>query len=135
MNAPNIVITKRDADRLDLLLEGISGQAFPGKPHLLAELARACIVDSQDVPPNVVTMNSTVAFVTSEGREFSLKLVYPKDSDGSPEKLSILAPLGSAILGLKEGDSISWPVQGGINVDVRVIRVTEQPERDGNYWL
>lgn len=135
MEAPNIVITKRDADRLDLLLEGLSGQAFPGKQNLLAELARATVVDSEEIPPNVVTMNSTVAFGTGEGREFSLKLVYPKDSDGSPEKLSILAPLGSAILGLKEGDSISWPVQGGVNVDVRIIKVTEQPERDGNYWL
>ncbi len=135
MKAPNIVITKRDADRLDLLLEGISGQAFPGKQNLLAELSRATVVESEDIPPNVVTMNSTVAFGTGDGREFSLKLVYPKDSDGSAEKLSILAPLGSAILGLKEGDSISWPVQGGVNVDVRIIRVTEQPERDGHYWL
>ncbi len=135
MNAPSIVITKRDADRLDLLLESLSGQAFPGKSHLQAELARASIVDSKDVPPNVVTMNSTVAFRTGEGREFSLKLVYPKDSDGSPEKLSILAPIGSAVLGLKEGDSISWPVHGGASVEVQVIRVTEQPERDGNYSL
>ena len=135
MKAPNIVITKIDADRLDLLLEGISGQSFPGKPQLQAELARAKIVESKDVPPNVVTMNSTVAFRTGEGKEFSLKLVYPKDSDGSPEKLSILAPIGSAILGLKEGDSISWPVHGGVSVDVQIIKVTEQPERDGNFAL
>jgi regulator of nucleoside diphosphate kinase len=135
VKAPSIVITKRDADRLDALLEGLSGQNFPGKALLEAELARAAIVDSKNVPPNVVTMNSTVAFKTGEGKEFSLKLVYPQDSDGSAETLSILAPIGSAILGLKEGDSISWPVHGGSAVDVVIIRVTEQPERDGNYAL
>ncbi len=132
MKAPSIVITKRDADRLDSLLESLSGQTFPGKAQLEAELARASIVDSKDVPPNVVTMNSTVAFRTGEGKEFSLRLVYPKDADGSAERLSILAPVGSAILGLKEGDSISWPVHGGTSVDVQIIRVTDQPERAGN---
>ncbi|MEO8012185.1 MAG: nucleoside diphosphate kinase regulator, partial [Dokdonella sp.] len=98
-------------------------------------LARATVVDSKDVPADVVTMNSTVVFRTGEGREFSLKLVFPKDSDGSAEKLSILAPVGSAILGLKEGDTISWPVQGGTSVEVQIIRVADQPERDGNYSL
>ncbi|MEP6511079.1 MAG: nucleoside diphosphate kinase regulator [Dokdonella sp.] len=135
MKAPSIMITKRDADRLDLLLEGLSGKTFPGKAQLEAELSRASIVDSKDVPPNVVTMNSTVVFRTSDGKEFSLKLVYPQDSDGSPEKLSILAPIGSAILGLKEGDSIAWSVHGGTSVEVKIIRVAEQPERDGNYSL
>lgn len=135
MNAPNVVITKKDADRIDLLLESLSGQTFPGKSQLQAELARATVVDSEDVPPNVVTMNSTVVFKTSEGKEFSLKLVYPRDSDGSAEKLSILAPVGSAILGLKEGDSISWPIHGGTSVEVQIIRVAEQPEREGNYSI
>lgn len=135
MKAPSIVITKRDADRLDALLESLSGKDFPGKAQLEAELTRASVVDSKDIPPNVVTMNSTVVFRTGEGKEFSLKLVYPQDSDGSLEKLSILAPIGSAILGLQEGDSMSWPVQGGSCVDVQVIRVADQPERDGNYSL
>lgn len=135
MKAPGVVITKRDADRLDLILEGLSGKAFPGKAQLQAELARATLVDSEHVPPNVVTMNSTVVFRTGEGREFSLKLVYPKDSDGSPEKLSILAPVGSAILGLKEGDSILWPIHGGTSVEVQIIQVADQPEREGNYSL
>ncbi len=135
MNVPNIVVTQRDADRLDLLLEGLSGQNFPGKAQLQTELARASIVESEDVPADVVTMNSTVLFKAGDGKEFSLKLVYPKDSDGSPDKLSILAPVGSAILGLKEGDSISWPVHGGATVEVQIIRVTDQPERNGNFAL
>ena len=135
MNIPNIVITKLDADRLDSLLESLSGKDFPGKEQLQAELTRASIVDSADVPSNVVTMNSKVVFRAGDGKEFSLKLVYPRDSDGSAEKISVLAPVGSAILGLKEGDSISWPVHGGKTIDVMIIQVAEQPERDGNYAL
>lgn len=135
MEVPNIVVTQLDADRLDLLLEGRSSQDFPGKAQLQAELARATVVESIDVPADVVTMNSTVLFKAGDGKEFSLKLVYPKDSDGSPEKLSILAPIGSAILGLKEGDVISWPVHGGKSVEVQIIRVTDQPERNGNFAL
>ena len=135
MKTPNIVITKRDADRIDSLLENLCGKNFPGKAQLEAELNRASIVNSEDIPPNVVTMNSTVVFQTGDGKQFSLKLVYPKDTDGSTEKLSILAPIGSAILGLKEGDSISWPVHGGTSMDVQIIRVADQPDRDGNYSL
>lgn len=135
MTFPNIVITQRDASRLEALLDGLSGTEFPGRGQLQAELMRASIVNSDEVPSNVVTMNSTVVFKAGEGKEFSLKLVYPKDSDGSSEKISILAPVGSAMLGLKEGDSISWPVHGGATIDVTIIRIAEQPERDGNYAL
>ena len=60
-----------------------------------------------------------------------MKLVYPKDSDGSPENISILAPVGSALLGLSQGDSIEWPKPGGGLMKVRVQEVTYQPERAG----
>lgn len=135
MSLPSIIITQQDADRLEAILERLSEQSFPGKERLEVELDRATIVGSHEVPADIVTMNSTVLFRTGEGKEFSLKLVYPKDSDGSPDKISILAPIGSALLGLKEGDTISWPVSGGASMDVQVIRVMEQPERDGNFAL
>lgn len=135
MKLPSITITQQDANRLEALLERMSDQSFPGREQLEAELERANVVSAQDVPPDIVTMNSTVLFRTGDGKEFSLKLVYPKDFDGSPENISILAPVGSALLGLKEGDTISWPINGGASMDVQVIRVTEQPERDGNFAL
>jgi regulator of nucleoside diphosphate kinase len=133
MKIPSIVITQQNADQLDSLLESLSDQNFPGKEQLQAELLRATIVSSKNVPADIVTMNSTVTFRTGDGKEFSLKLVYPKDADGSADKISILAPIGSAILGLKEGDSISWPILGGTTSDVQVIRVAEQPERSSEY--
>lgn len=115
MNArPKIVISTLDADRLESLMESFSESTFPGKAELEAELERAEIVEPKDVPPTVVSMNSTVRFrVQSSDEEFKLTLVYPKDMDSSGNKISILAPVGSALLGLSEGDQIEWPKPGG----------------------
>lgn len=135
MNArPKIVISSLDAVRLEKLLDSLSDGAFPGKAELEAELATAKIVDPQDVPPTVVSMNSTVRFrVESSSDEFSLTLVYPKDMDSSGNKISILAPVGSALLGLSQGDQIEWPKPGGGLLRVRIEEVVYQPERSGEY--
>ena len=106
--------------------------AFPGKAALEAELARAEIVEPEAIPPNVVTMNSTVRFTIAEaGEEFRLTLVYPKDVGGEHERISVLAPVGSALLGLSVGDELEWPRPGGGKSTVRVIDVLYQPERSG----
>jgi regulator of nucleoside diphosphate kinase len=135
MNArPKIVISSLDAERLEHLLDSLPGNAFAGKEELEAELARADVVDPQDIPPTVVTMNSTVKFkVQSSPQEFELTLVYPKDVDDSGRKISILAPVGSALLGLSQGDEIEWPKPGGGALRVRIQEVTYQPERAGEY--
>jgi len=132
---PKIVISSLDADRLDQLIESLPRSDFPGKDELEAELARAQVVDPEDVPPTVVTMNSTVRFkVESSSEEFTLTLVYPKDMDSSSDKISILAPVGSALLGLSQGDEIEWPKPGGGVLHVRIEEVTYQPERAGKYY-
>lgn len=133
MNAkPKIVISSLDAERLEKLLESLPHNAFPGKDALEAELARADVVEPEDIPANVVTMNSTVRFqVESSKEEFTLTLVYPKDLDSSGSKISILAPVGSALLGLSQGDTIEWPKPGGGLLHVRIEEVTYQPERSG----
>lgn len=93
------------------------------------------MVDPEEIPPTVVTMNSTVRFrVESSAEEFCLTLVYPKDVDTSGEKISILAPVGSALLGLAQGDEIEWPKPGGGVLRVRIVEVTYQPERSGEYY-
>jgi regulator of nucleoside diphosphate kinase len=131
---PKIVISSRDLERLETLLESLPHQEFPGRDALEAELARAEIVEPQDVPPTVVTMNSTVRFrVESSSKEFHLTLVYPKDADASGGTISILAPVGSALLGLSVGDEIEWPKPGGGVLRVRIEEVTYQPERSGEY--
>ncbi len=131
---PGVVLSSRDADRLENLLASMPSSAFAGKKELEAELDRADIVESEEIPPNVVTMNSTVRFrVTSSQEEFTLTLVYPRDMDDSGKTISILAPVGSAMLGLSQGDEIEWPKPGGGMLKVYVEEITYQPERAGDY--
>ncbi|WP_119632789.1 nucleoside diphosphate kinase regulator [Methylocaldum marinum] len=131
---PKVIISSVDAERLEKLIESLPRKFSPGKDDLESELARAEVVEPKDIPPTVVTMNSTVRFeVESSLEEFCLTLVYPKDVDASGEKVSILAPVGSALLGLSQGDEIEWPKPGGGVLRVRIKEVTYQPERSGEY--
>jgi regulator of nucleoside diphosphate kinase len=115
-------------------LKSLPDHVFPGRDDLEAELARAEVVDPEEIPPTVVTMNSTVRFkIESSSKEFHLTLVYPKDTDASGGTISILAPVGSALLGLSVGDEIEWPKPGGGVLRVRIEEVTYQPERSGEY--
>ena len=134
MKKPNIVISSLDAERLEELLESLPKGAFAGKEDLEAELSRAEIVKPQDIPSTVVTMNSTVRFtVASSSEDFTLTLVYPKDIDGGSDKISVLAPVGSALLGLSQGDEIEWPKPGSGVLRVRIEEILYQPERAGEY--
>jgi regulator of nucleoside diphosphate kinase len=131
---PQVVLTSQDLDRLEALLETLPANAFPAK-ELRAELDRSEIVEPEQIPPTVVTMNSTVRFsIDSSGEDFCLTLVYPKDVDGSGDKISILAPVGSALLGLSTGDEIEWPRPGGGMIKVRIVEIVYQPEREGKFY-
>lgn len=128
---PGIILTSLDFDRLEAILDALPVETFPGKTELRGELDRAEVVEPQDVPSDVVTMNSKVRFVLESGEEFCLTLVYPQDIDGSTERISILAPVGSALLGLSAGAQIEWPRPGGGVMKVRLVEVVYQPERAG----
>ena len=132
---PKIILTSQDLERLESLLESLPANAFPGKEALRAELDRADIVEPDQIPPSVVTMNSTVRFrIDSSGEDYCLTLVYPRDIDDKGEKISILAPVGSALLGLSTGDEIEWPGPGGGTIRVRIVEVIYQPEREGKFY-
>lgn len=131
---PRIVISSLDFERLEELLDSLPTNAFPSKKDLEAELDRAEIVEPRDIPPNIVTMNSEVRFIIeSSGEEFLLRLVYPRDVEPDGGTISILAPVGSALLGLSQGDQIEWPKPGGGILKVSVKEITYQPERAGEY--
>ncbi|HQV89744.1 MAG TPA: nucleoside diphosphate kinase regulator [Nitrosomonas sp.] len=131
---PKIIISSLDAIRLEKLLESLPDSVFPGKDDLEVELARAEVVDPKEIPSTVVTMNSTVKFeIVSTSKDFYLTLVYPKDVDANGGTISVLAPVGSALLGLSQGDEIEWPKPGGGVLQVRIKEVTYQPERSGEY--
>jgi regulator of nucleoside diphosphate kinase len=128
---PKIVISSLDAERLEQLLET---ETFPGKDELEDELARAKIVDPREMPPDVVTMNSTVRFsMEGSAKTFQLTLVYPKDAKLDGSTLSVFAPVGCALLGLSAGDEIAWPKPGGGTLNLRIDEVVYQPERAGEY--
>ena len=129
---PQIILSSLDLDRIEALLAAIPASVFPGKADLQAELDRADVVEPAQMPANVVTMNSTVQFELLETRQdFRLTLVYPRDIDGSTDRVSIFAPVGSALLGLSVGDELAWPGPGGKTMTVRVTGILYQPESAG----
>ncbi|MFY8327941.1 nucleoside diphosphate kinase regulator [Pseudoalteromonas sp. ZZD1] len=129
---PELIISSLDADRLYELMESLPAGSFAGEKELEAELGRATIVEPKDMPSTVVTMNSTVNFIVeSTQEEFTKTLVYPKNADANDDKISILAPVGSALLGLSQGDEIEWPKPNGGVIKVKIKAVTYQPERVG----
>ena len=130
---PPITMSSLDEARLERLLESDAYRQLPGVDALLSEMERANVVRPVDMPPDVVTMNSTIRFVDdSNGAEFEYTLVYPADA-GKPDTISVLAPAGSALLGLSVGQSIAWRVPGGRELDLRVLAVVRQPEAMGEY--
>ena len=132
MKNTRIVLTSLDLQRLQTLLDSLPANAFPYKASLEAELERADVVAPEQIPPDVVTMNSTVHFNIAEpAQDFRLTLVYPKDAAGQHDRISVLAPIGSALLGLSVGDELEWPRPGGGTSKVRVVEVLYQPERSG----
>ena len=130
----NIIITDSDRRRLEHLLASEFAAAINPKTYLAdlqAELQRAKIVDSAEVPGDVITMESTVRLIDVDtGEEETYTLVYPSQANIAASKLSILAPIGTAILGYRVGDVVHWRVPSGKR-HLRVEEVLYQPEREG----
>jgi regulator of nucleoside diphosphate kinase len=133
MKTPDIVVSTTDADRLEQLLDSVDAN-IAAADTLRQELDRARIVQPEQLPHNVVSMNSTVRFSFAGGKQSCLTLVYPKDMDQTGDKISILAPIGCALLGLASGDSIRWPLPSGDMSTITVHDVVYQPEREGAYY-
>ena len=96
--------------------------------ELEAELNRAIIVDTDKIPPDIVTMNSKVYLRDMDtGKDEFYQLVYPEDADIEQNKISILAPIGTAILGYKVGDVIEWKVPAGVR-RLKIKKILYQPE-------
>lgn len=131
---PEIVISELDLKRIEQILSTLSHSELEKVASLEDELERANVVEPKAIPKNVVTMNSTVRFsMTSSQQTFCLTLVYPKDMTDDGKTISILAPAGSAMLGLVEGDEIEWPTPDGKGMKVKVEEILYQPEREGEY--
>ena len=122
LHNPPIVITQRDFGLL---------RRLAGHPRLAAELKRAAVIDSRCIAPDIVTMNCRVRFEdqnTGERREVTI--VFPHDANASTRSISVLTPVGTALLGLTVGQSIVWPFPDGTEHCLRVLKIISQPEAD-----
>jgi len=130
----NIYITDNDMRRLRELI--MVARQFKKEEErylqeLEAELNRATIIKSQDVPPDVITMNSEVHLRDLNTKEeITYTLVFPDQADASQGRVSILAPIGTALLGYSVGDVIEWKVPAGV-AKLKVEKIIYQPEANG----
>ncbi|MGE4486158.1 MAG: GNAT family N-acetyltransferase [Oscillospiraceae bacterium] len=132
----DIYITNIDRDRIKKILDKMSeSKQSPdvSVKKLGGELGRAIIVDSQQIPPEVITMNSK-ALLQLNDEDIEVSLVYPEDADLSAMKLSIFSPIGTAILGYKEGSTVEWEVPSGTS-KIHIKKILYQPEATGDYDL
>ncbi len=132
MKKRHLIISESDHRRL-VELTGGSRMDPRIRPEALdaldAELWRARVVPPGDVPPDVVTMNSIVRIRDLDsGETDDYELAYPPEADVALNRISILAPIGTAILGYRVGDDIEWPVPAG-TCRLRIEDVRYQPER------
>jgi regulator of nucleoside diphosphate kinase len=131
MRDAEIVVTEFDESRLRNLLEGVrrwNARDRTHVDHLESELDRAQVVPPADVPPDVVTMNSEIAVRdVDSNEEMTFAVVFPSDANVNRQKISILAPIGTAVLGYRAGDTIEWNVPGRTR-RLRIERVLFQPE-------
>jgi len=139
MNDRIIYITEFDLHRLEKMLE-VTGTftTYRGRSDLKEleeEVSRAQVVDSREVPPTVITMNSRVKLRDLDtGEEMVFTLVFPKEADIDRGRISVISPVGTAILGYTEGDTIEWKVPSGIR-RIKIEKVLYQPEAAGDYHL
>lgn len=129
---PRLILSARDLQRLEELVArpGIAGTS--GAELLEMELARADVREPDSIPPDVVTMNSCVSMLDESSDALrTVRVVYPHDAGADETCVSILAPVGAALLGLRVGDAIDWPMPGGRTTRLRVTDVLYQPEAAG----
>ncbi len=128
----DLIITTKDFERLQPILDTTSSEA---SELLDFELRRARVVEPRAVPADVVTMNSSVVYEdceTAERRE--VRVCFPRDANAAQGRVSVLAPIGSALLGLRVGQVITWQVPNGTK-RIRVVEIRYQPEASGDFHL
>ena len=133
-----IHITETDMKRLRELIR-TTRSSDKGQEIYLTELEnelnRGIVVKPEDIPPDVITMNSTVYLTDLNTKEeTTYRLVFPSSADADEGCVSILAPIGTALLGYRVGDVIEWKVPAGI-AKLKVDKILYQPEAAGDYHL
>ena len=120
----HIIVSNAEYERLTDLANASIERLPEVAQELLDELERAEIVEDKDVPNGVVRMGSTVTFKSDDGHVRTLKLVYPADESLDQHRISVMTPVGAALIGLGKGQSISWAARDGKHHRLTVTKVT-----------
>jgi regulator of nucleoside diphosphate kinase len=138
MQKRTIYVTEFDENRLRELVRDTKTTEYRDSGYvkdLERELDRAVVVSSKEVPPDVVTMNSKIVLTDADtGEEMAFTLVFPQDADIMQDKISVLAPIGTVVLGYRVGDTFEWQVPDGTR-RWTVKQILYQPESSGDYYL
>ncbi len=130
-----LYITAIDKERLHELIISTRKNAAESEIHLRdleAELEKAIIVQSKDIPKDIVTMDSQVCIKDLDTQEeIVYTIVFPAYSDIKQNRISVLSPVGTALLGYRVGDDIEWKVPGGIR-KLKIKKILYQPEAAEN---
>lgn len=133
MQADVILITEKDLLRIRHILSFQNSDEFE---NLELELDRAKIITDSDVPSDLITMNSKVKFLNiQDNKEMEITLVYPSEANFSEGKISVLASLGSALIGLRKEQEINWMFPDGKTRTLRILEVLYQPEANQHWHL
>lgn len=133
----HLVISSFDKERLTRLLQSQDTYTEDRAEleDLSREIERGAEVRPEEIPPDVVTMNSTVRLTDLEsGSSHVYTIVFPSDADYDTGKISILAPLGTALLGYRVGDTVTWRMPRG-DRRLRIDAIVYQPEAAGDFHL
>jgi regulator of nucleoside diphosphate kinase len=127
---PNIRISKTDYERLTALANSVAARNPDASDELFAELERARVVADKSVSADIVQMGSTVTFKPDTGEAKEVTLVFPGMADISEGKVSILTPIGTALIGLSAGQSILWSTRDGHRHELSVLSVSQAAPED-----
>lgn len=124
---PPVIINEADYERLQSMANFFMERNPVASERLLEEIERADIRDLDDMPSNVVTMDSEVTYRDeTTGKSQSVYLVWPSEADIEKRRISILTPVGAALIGLAEGASIDWETNSGETRHLTILKVTRR---------
>ena len=122
-SVPHIIVSNADYEGLTDLATASLARLPEVAQELLSEMDRAKVVQDGSVPDGVVRMGSTVTFKSDDGHTRTLKLVYPADESLDEHRISVMTPVGAALIGLGIGQSISWTARDGKDHRLTVTKV------------
>ncbi|MDC9826351.1 nucleoside diphosphate kinase regulator [Devosia sp. ZB163] len=127
---PDIVLTADDHGHLSRLAHAALDTAAPVADALLYELGRASVVAPEQLPADVVRMGSTVRYRSGEGEQREVTLVFPAEADSESGLVSVMTPIGVALIGLRRGQSITWLAPDGRRQMLTALRVMQPVDAD-----